>query len=61
MKIVYLASSLCLITSIAGNAWGQELIVNGGFDYGFLDGALATLIQREDGEVQGAIQTERSS
>ena len=35
MKTAYLASSLCLITSIAGNAWGQELIVNGGFDYGF--------------------------
>jgi hypothetical protein len=34
MKTANLALSLCLITSMAGNAWGQELIINGGFDYG---------------------------
>ena len=37
MKTAYLALSLCLTTSMAGNAWGQELIINGGFDYGSND------------------------
>ena len=33
MKKSHLALSLCLITSMAGNALGQELIVNGGFEF----------------------------
>ena len=34
MKKTHFALSLCLITSMAGNARGQELIVNGGFEFG---------------------------
>jgi len=34
MKKTHLALSLCLITSMAGSALGQELIVNGGFEFG---------------------------
>ena len=33
MKKSHLGLSLCVITSIAGNAWGQELIINGGFEF----------------------------
>ena len=33
MKKTHLALSLCLITSMAGSARGQELIINGGFEF----------------------------